>query len=305
MVLNLRSFWLGARLISPAGSPSRSAAKDKTPSILVLADHSELREMLEKSILEAHGFRVRVAVDGMGALEQLQTAKADLVIMDVQCSSGWVRSAGGDEGSRPCAGFPCVGILNGQLAINGPIRRGRNWAPTPMQRNRSGSLAVIRQILIPGVLSEYSKVIREFGTSSGARSEAGVAAAVGSAEEALRLDGSDVISMDIGCQDESAFEATRRIMSETPCHRGRFGQRRSDLQVTMNAAATVSEKPSGHRVGEYGALAERLCTQLAIMSQVQVVRRRIRNALRGNAHPAGRLSHTRDRELDGWSRCAG
>jgi two-component system chemotaxis sensor kinase CheA len=39
---------------------------------------------LEKSILEAHGYRVRVAVDGMEALDQLRAEKADLVIADIQ-----------------------------------------------------------------------------------------------------------------------------------------------------------------------------------------------------------------------------
>jgi two-component system chemotaxis response regulator CheB len=47
--------------------------------------------------------------------------------------------------------------------------------------------------------------------------------------------------------------------------------------MTMDAlqagALTVLEKPSGTTSAEYEALAERICTQLAIMSQVKVVRR--------------------------------
>ena len=39
---------------------------------------------LERCILEAQGYRVRVAVDGMEALAQLRVEKADLVISDVQ-----------------------------------------------------------------------------------------------------------------------------------------------------------------------------------------------------------------------------
>jgi two-component system chemotaxis sensor kinase CheA len=53
------------------------------PSILVVDDSITTRT-LEKSILEAHGYRVRIAVDGMEALAQLETEKSDLVISDVQ-----------------------------------------------------------------------------------------------------------------------------------------------------------------------------------------------------------------------------
>ena len=61
---------------------SEPAAKS-IPSILVVDDSITTRT-LEKSILEAHGYRVRTAVDGLEALAQLRTEKADLVISDVQ-----------------------------------------------------------------------------------------------------------------------------------------------------------------------------------------------------------------------------
>jgi two-component system chemotaxis sensor kinase CheA len=54
-----------------------------TPEILV-ADDSITSRSLERSILEAHGFRVRVAVDGLEALQMLRIEKADLVITDIQ-----------------------------------------------------------------------------------------------------------------------------------------------------------------------------------------------------------------------------
>jgi two-component system chemotaxis sensor kinase CheA len=52
-------------------------------SILVVDDSITTR-LLEKSILEAHGYQVRVAVDGIEALAQLRAEKADLVISDIQ-----------------------------------------------------------------------------------------------------------------------------------------------------------------------------------------------------------------------------
>ena len=53
------------------------------PSILVVDDSMTTRT-LEKSILEARGYRVRVAVDGVEALEKLRQERADLVIADIE-----------------------------------------------------------------------------------------------------------------------------------------------------------------------------------------------------------------------------
>jgi two-component system chemotaxis sensor kinase CheA len=63
--------------------PSEPAPEQKPATILVVDDSMTTRT-LEKSILEAHGYRVRVAVDGMEALDRLRVEKADLVIADIQ-----------------------------------------------------------------------------------------------------------------------------------------------------------------------------------------------------------------------------
>jgi two-component system chemotaxis response regulator CheB len=110
-----------------------------------------------------------------------------------------------------------------------------------------------------------------------------VVASVGSAEEALRLlhrSAPDVISMDIRLPGMNGFEATRRIMTErpTPIVVVSASVDAEDLQISMNAlragALSVVEKPAGLSHANYQALAERLCTQLAIMSLVKVVRQR-------------------------------
>ncbi|HYM12727.1 MAG TPA: response regulator [Bryobacterales bacterium] len=67
----------------PVLAPGEPAAEKKQPNILVVDDSITTRS-LEKSILEAHGYRVRVAVDGVEALAQLRSERADLVIADVQ-----------------------------------------------------------------------------------------------------------------------------------------------------------------------------------------------------------------------------
>jgi two-component system chemotaxis sensor kinase CheA len=53
------------------------------PGILVVDDSITSRS-LERSILEARGYRVRVAVDGQEALELLRVEKADLIVTDIQ-----------------------------------------------------------------------------------------------------------------------------------------------------------------------------------------------------------------------------
>jgi two-component system chemotaxis sensor kinase CheA len=63
--------------------PSEPASELAPASILVVDDSMTTRT-LEKSILEAHGYRVRVAVDGLEALALLKAEKANLVIADVQ-----------------------------------------------------------------------------------------------------------------------------------------------------------------------------------------------------------------------------
>jgi two-component system chemotaxis sensor kinase CheA len=63
--------------------PSEPAPDPAPPTILVVDDSMTTRT-LEKSILEAHGYQVRVAVDGVEALGRLRQEKADLVIADIE-----------------------------------------------------------------------------------------------------------------------------------------------------------------------------------------------------------------------------
>lgn len=117
-----------------------------------------------------------------------------------------------------------------------------------------------------------------------------LAAAVGSAEEALRelpRVRPDVISMDIRLPGMDGLEATRRIMAERPTPIVVIADSVEDasLRISMNAlragALTVVEKPVGTATGGYERLADTICTQLYIMSQVPVIRRRM---FAGEAH---------------------
>ncbi|QRE73779.1 chemotaxis-specific protein-glutamate methyltransferase CheB [Methylobacterium aquaticum] len=108
-------------------------------------------------------------------------------------------------------------------------------------------------------------------------------AAVDSGEEALReihRVQPDVISMDIRLPGIDGLETTRRIMAErpTPIVVVADAVEDSSLKISMNAlragALSVVEKPVGTGNRAYEAIADQICTQLRIMSQVPVIRRR-------------------------------
>jgi two-component system chemotaxis sensor kinase CheA len=68
---------------APLPQVARPQLEKRSPGILVVDDSITSRS-LERSILEAHGYRVRVAVDGVEALELLRVEHADLIITDIQ-----------------------------------------------------------------------------------------------------------------------------------------------------------------------------------------------------------------------------
>ena len=115
-----------------------------------------------------------------------------------------------------------------------------------------------------------------------------------SGEEALAIVDQvapDVISMDIQLPGIQGFETTRRIMSQRPTPIVVVsGIGIEEVSLTMEAlkagALGVVQKPVSSEHENYLVMANRLCTQLAIMSEVQVIRRRGGGARRGNSVPA-------------------
>ena len=96
----------------------------------------------------------------------------------------------------------------------------------------------------------------------------------------------DVISMDIRLPGMNGFCATQRIMSEqpTPIVVVSASVECGELKISMNAlqagALAVVEKPAGTSHKDYQRLANRLCDQFVLMSQVKVVRQRFNSGVR-------------------------
>jgi two-component system, chemotaxis family, sensor kinase CheA len=69
---------------SSAARAAAPPARNKQANTVLVVDDSLTTRTLEKSILEAHGYIVRIATDGVEALALLREEAVDLVITDVQ-----------------------------------------------------------------------------------------------------------------------------------------------------------------------------------------------------------------------------
>lgn len=134
------------------------------------------------------------------------------------------------------------------------------------------------------MIIEDSRVVREFLEHIISRDpRLQVVASVSSGEEALEVihkAAPDVISLDIRLPGMNGFELTKRIMSErpTPIVVVSSDVEGDELKISMNAlragALAVVQKPVGLSHVDYEKLAVNLCTKLAIMSEVRVIRQK-------------------------------
>ncbi len=85
LVLNPEAL-LAGDAAARAGGPvfDREKASPTRQQVILVVDDSITTRTLEKSILEAHGYRVRLSVDGRDALIQLRTETPDVVISDIE-----------------------------------------------------------------------------------------------------------------------------------------------------------------------------------------------------------------------------
>jgi two-component system, chemotaxis family, protein-glutamate methylesterase/glutaminase len=133
------------------------------------------------------------------------------------------------------------------------------------------------------LIVEDSAVVREhLRRIISADSRLQVVGMAASGEEALAVIDSvfpDVITMDIHLPGIQGLEATRRIMAYRPTPIVVVsGVGSEEVNLTMQAlkagALSVVEKPMAATHRDYEAMASRLCMQIAIMSEVKVVRQR-------------------------------
>lgn len=122
-----------------------------------------------------------------------------------------------------------------------------------------------------------------------------VCAVASSGEEALRLFQRirpDVVSLDIQLPGIDGLKVAERIMSDFPtpivvvAASSAIGEQTLSMRALASGALSVVEKPRISSPGEYEVLSSRICTQLAIMSQVRVVRQRFRRSDHSPSIPA-------------------
>ena len=84
MALVINPFVLAGGAVAGSGLELVDRRPERTTPAILVVDDSLTTRTLEKSILEAHGFEVHLAVNGMQALRHLRAERIDLVIADVQ-----------------------------------------------------------------------------------------------------------------------------------------------------------------------------------------------------------------------------
>lgn len=161
------------------------------------------------------------------------------------------------------------------------------------------------------MIVEDSAVMRQFlQRIIGGDPRLEVVAAVESAEKALRLLeplSPDVISMDIHLPGINGIDATKQIMQRKPTPivvvSGTLesSESKKSMHALRAGALAVVEKPVGALHDDYDMLADRLCTQLVIMSQVSVIRQRFNREHRQPRHvPPVAAADGAARQRSGW-----
>jgi two-component system chemotaxis sensor kinase CheA len=151
LVLNADVFTAGdaTRHVANIQFKSRQRTAD-TSKVVLVVDDSITTRTLEKSILEAHGYKVRLSVDGRDAIAQLRAEPADIVVSDVEMPhvNGFelVRAMKGD---KALAGIPVVLVTSRDDAKDREmgLRLGADAYVVKQKFDQADLLQTIRQII--------------------------------------------------------------------------------------------------------------------------------------------------------------
>ena len=112
IVLILDPVALAQRPAAPASAGAEEAQPEQKPVIMVVDDSITVRRVTQR-LLEREGYRVMLAKDGVDALEQLEGARPDLMLVDIEMP----RMDGFDltrevRGNEATSGIPIIMITS-------------------------------------------------------------------------------------------------------------------------------------------------------------------------------------------------
>lgn len=274
------SFWFELPLVSPARSAlsiyDSAQVLSNAPRILVVEDEPDVAEVLAM-LLTRSGYRVDVAHTGQQALASLADTVYDALTLDLM-----LPDISGLEVIRQLRQQPHMADLpiivvsarmeEGRLAINGDFSA-IEWLAKPVDESRL--LQTLEDLLTtlsntqPRILhveddADLHQVIR---TMVGERFDFELASSLREARERLALERFDVIILDVGLPDGSAWELLQEIRA-----------RQSEARVVILSGTEMT--PDEARKVETVLLK----SQVSPRELLDALTRRIHNQTRGINH---------------------
>ncbi|MCZ7625845.1 MAG: response regulator [Candidatus Methylomirabilis sp.] len=136
LILRTADLLKSARRLYRAPAPPAEKGEQRGQAVILVVDDSITTRTMEKNLLEAAGYRVCTAVDGMEAWTLLKSEEVDLVVSDLDMPrlDGFELTAR-IRADRKLADLPVVLVT--ALESRQDKERGLKWAPTPTSSSRA------------------------------------------------------------------------------------------------------------------------------------------------------------------------